>query len=61
MHQSVYGIAIYIYYSDHAPPHFHAICAEHDAEVELDLFNGDLIEGGRGEILMRADQASQNN
>jgi hypothetical protein len=22
-------------------------------EAEFDLFNGDLIEGGRGEILMR--------
>jgi hypothetical protein len=30
-----YGIAVYLYYSDHAPPHFHAIYAEHEAEVEI--------------------------
>ena len=23
-----YGIGIYLYYSDHAPPHFHAIYAQ---------------------------------
>jgi len=30
-----YGIAIYLYYRDHAPPHFHAIYAEYDAEIEI--------------------------
>ena len=30
-----YGIAIYMYYRDHAPPHFHAIYGEHEAEVEI--------------------------
>jgi hypothetical protein len=30
-----YGIAIYMYYRDHAPPHFHAIYGEYDAEVEI--------------------------
>jgi hypothetical protein len=30
-----YGIAIYMYYRDHAPPHFHAIYAEHEAEIEI--------------------------
>lgn len=29
-----YGIAIYMYYRDHAP-HFHAIYGEHEAEVEI--------------------------
>jgi len=28
-----YGIAIYMYYSDHAPPHFHAIYGRFEAEV----------------------------
>jgi hypothetical protein len=30
-----YGIAIYMYYRDHAPPHFHALYGEHEAEVEI--------------------------
>ena len=31
-----YGIAIYMYYRDHAPPHFHAIYGEHEATINLD-------------------------
>jgi hypothetical protein len=30
-----YGIAVYMYYRDHAPPHFHAIYAEYEAEIEI--------------------------
>jgi hypothetical protein len=30
-----YGIAVYMYYRDHAPPHFHAIHAEYEAEVDI--------------------------
>ncbi|MFN8546616.1 MAG: DUF4160 domain-containing protein [Candidatus Eisenbacteria bacterium] len=30
-----YGIAIYMYYRDHAPPHFHAIYGSDDAEVAI--------------------------
>jgi Domain of unknown function (DUF4160) len=30
-----YGISIYIYYRDHAPPHFHAIYGEHEALFEI--------------------------
>ena len=30
-----YGIAIYRYYRDHAPPHFHAIYGSDDAEVTI--------------------------
>lgn len=28
-----YGIAIYVYCRDHAPPHFHAVYGSNDAEV----------------------------
>ena len=28
-----YGIVIYMYYSDHAPPHFHAIYGQFEAEI----------------------------
>lgn len=30
-----YGIAIYMYYRDHAPPHFHAIYGAEEAEVAI--------------------------
>ena len=30
-----YGIAIYMYYHDHAPPHFHAIYGEFEAAVTI--------------------------
>jgi hypothetical protein len=38
-----YGIAVYMYYRDHAPPHFHAIYGEHDAEIEI--ATGNVIQG----------------
>ncbi len=37
-------IAIYMYFSDHNPPHFHAIYAEHEAIIRLD--DGSSIRGG---------------
>ena len=30
-----YGIAIYMYYHDHAPPHFHAIYGDFEAAVAI--------------------------
>ncbi len=30
-----YGIAIYMYYRDHAPPHFHARYGSDDAEISI--------------------------
>ena len=38
-----YGISIYLYYRDHAPPHFHAIYGEDEAAVEI--ATGALIAG----------------
>ena len=38
-----YGIAIYMYYKDHAPPHFHAIYGEHEAKVDIE--SGEITEG----------------
>jgi hypothetical protein len=38
-----YGIAVYMYFSDHAPPHFHAIYGRFDAEVEI--ASGDILKG----------------
>ena len=31
-----YGIAIYMYFDDHPPPHFHARYAEHEAVIRID-------------------------
>ena len=31
-----YGILIYMYYSDHAPPHFHAMYGGFEAEVLIE-------------------------
>lgn len=30
-----FGIAIRMYYDDHAPPHFHAYYGEHAARIEI--------------------------
>ena len=38
-----YGIAIFIYYEDHAPPHFHAIYGEH--EVAMEIATGAVLAG----------------
>ena len=29
------GIAVAIYYRDHAPPHFHAVYGEHEATISI--------------------------
>ena len=39
-----YGIVIKMYFADHAPPHFHAEYAEHEARVTLD--NLAVLSGG---------------
>jgi Domain of unknown function (DUF4160) len=38
-----YGIAIYMYYEDHAPPHFHAIYGEFEAV--LGIQTDDVLDG----------------
>lgn len=38
-----YGIFIYMYFTDHAPPHFHAIYAQYEAEVEIS--SGRILKG----------------
>lgn len=37
-----YGIAIFMYFGDHPPAHFHAVYGEHTARVDLD---GLILEG----------------
>ncbi|HXG28083.1 MAG TPA: DUF4160 domain-containing protein [Nevskiales bacterium] len=41
---SFYGILIQMFWNDHAPPHFHALYAEH--EVLIDIRTLEVMEGG---------------
>jgi len=38
-----YGISIYLYYRDHAPPHFHALYSGENAEIRID--NQEVLVG----------------
>ena len=38
-----YGIVIYMYFSDHGPPHFHAIYAGAEAQIKIE--DGGLLAG----------------
>src|SRR5437868_1804837 len=40
-----YGILIQMFWRDHVPPHFHALYAEHEAQIDirtLEVIEGDL-------------------
>ena len=48
-----HGIAVYMYYRDHAPPHFHAIHGEHEAIVEIGtaaILQGKLARKARARV-----------
>jgi hypothetical protein len=38
-----YGILIQMFWRDHAPPHFHALYAEHEAQIDIRTL--EVIEG----------------
>jgi len=45
---SFYGILIQMFWTDHAPPHFHALYAEYEAQTSiqtLEIIRGDLPAG----------------
>lgn len=49
-----YGIVIRMYYNDHAPPHFHAVYGEHQAQIDihtLSLFGGNLPPRALGMVV----------
>ena len=55
-----YGIAIYMYYRDHPPAHFHAIYGDYEALIGIDTL--DVYKGwlpGRGMSLV-LDWASRH-
>jgi Domain of unknown function (DUF4160) len=39
----VEGVAIILWLNDHAPPHFHARIAEHEAKISIET--GDVLDG----------------
>jgi hypothetical protein len=49
-----FGIAIYIYYREHMPPHFHAIYGDDEAWIEIDnlsVLSGRLAPRAMGMII----------
>lgn len=38
-----YGIAIQMFWNDHAPPHFHALYGEHEAVISIETL--DVLRG----------------
>ena len=49
-----YGIAIYMYYKDHAPPHFRAIYGDHEATIDiqtLEIHDGSLPRRAKDLVL----------
>jgi len=49
-----YGVRIKMYYNDHAPPHFHAQYAEHEALIEIEtmaVIAGDLPSRALGLVV----------
>jgi hypothetical protein len=57
-----FGIAIYFYFNEHAPPHFHAIYGEDEAIYEirtLQVYAGALPRRAHNLVLEWADQHRQ--
>ncbi len=53
-----FGIAIYMFYAEHAPPHFHAWYAGHEALLRIDtleVFRGSLPRRALALVLEWAD------
>ncbi len=53
-----YGIIIAIYYSDHAPPHFHARYVSHEASFrikDMELLEGSLPPRALGLVMEWAE------
>lgn len=53
-----FGIAIYFYFNEHSPPHFHAIYGENEAIYEIQtlrVYAGDLPRRAHNMVLEWAD------
>lgn len=38
------GIVVYIYFNEHVPPHFHALCGDDEVVIAIETCN--VVEGG---------------
>jgi hypothetical protein len=54
------GVAVYIYYDEHVPPHFHALCGEHEAVIAIATCT--LVEGSlpRAKLKRTLEWAREN-
>ena len=55
-----FGIAIYMYWRDHAPPHFHALYQDGEVTVEMTLTSpacpvGPMLQGQIYHVLSQVD------
>jgi hypothetical protein len=60
---SFYGILIQMFWRDHAPPHFHALYAEHEAQINirtLEVIEGDLPKRALALVLEWAAEHRSN-
>ena len=49
-----FGIAVYFYFNDHSPPHFHAKYAEYEARFYIDtleMYEGELPRRARSLVI----------
>jgi hypothetical protein len=46
------GVKLYMYSNDHAPPHFHALIAEHHAVIDLEELA--MVRGHLPRVKLRA-------
>jgi hypothetical protein len=54
-----YGIVIQMFWTDHAPPHFHALYAEHEALIHiqtLEIIHGSLPHRAMALVLEWANE-----
>lgn len=54
-----YGIIIQFFFDDHAPPHFHALYAEHEALFEIDtlsILRGSLPKRAKELVMLWATE-----
>lgn len=54
-----YRIAIYMYFADHNPPHFHAIYAEHEALIRID--DGSTIRAASHGLLRDSSSSGEHH
>ena len=55
-----YGIAIAMYYNDHAPPHFHAKYEENEASIQIETLDYPRGNASAASLLIVLEWAGQH-